>query len=110
MAEREIIWHNKRNTVLAYNEYNFNECSYALVNVDCDYRQMTVNDIFILEERFNGLIYVVTRDENNLALMNIIFPKYDQKNFDKAIILEAEISHFKFKGKVTAFIEKKKYV
>lgn len=107
MAEREILWREHKNTVLAYDEYSFNGCNYALVNINHDYRQMTQNDIFILEERFNGLIYVVVKNESNPAVMDIIFPKYDKNNFGKAVILDTEISHFLFKGKVNAFIRKK---
>jgi hypothetical protein len=110
MAEREILWPEHKKTVLAYNEYGFNGCNYALVNINSDYWQMTQNDIFILEERFNGLIYVVVKSESNPAIMNIIFPKYDENNFGKAVILDTEISHFLFKGKVSAFIKKKTFI
>ena len=69
---------------------------------------MTANDMFILEERYNNLIYVVTRQQDSNKY-TILFPDFSN-DLQRGIIVANELDQFNFKGKVVSLVQNKRVV
>ena len=69
---------------------------------------MTANDMFILEERYNSLIYVVNRQHESNKY-TILYPDFSN-DVQRGMIVANELDQFNFKGKVVSLVQNKKVV
>lgn len=106
--DREIIFGSHKDSVISYGEYPFHRANYAIVDIDSRLDAMTANDMFILEERYNSLIYVVTRQQES-DKYTILYPDFTN-DVHRGIIVANELAQFNFKGKVVSLVRNKKFV
>ena len=106
--EREIFYGSHKDSVISYGEYRFHGSNYALVDINNRLDAMTANDMFILEERYNNLIYVVTRQQDSNKY-TILFPDFSN-DLQRGIIVANELDQFNFKGKVVSLVQNKRVV
>lgn len=105
ITEREIFYGSNKDNVISYGEYRFNGANYALVDINSRLDAMTANDMFILEERYNSLIYVVTREDDSNKY-TILYPDFSN-DIHRGIIVANELEQFNFKGKVVSLVRNK---
>jgi hypothetical protein len=106
--EREIIFDSHKDSVISYGEYPFHGANYAIVDTSSSLSAMTTNDMFILEERYNSLIYVVTRQQNSNKY-TILYPDFTH-DVHRGIIVANELEQFNFKGKIVSLVRNKRLV
>ena len=106
--EREIFYGSHKDSVISYGEHHFHGANYAIVDINSRLDAMTANEMFILEERYNSLIYIVNRQHESNKY-TILYPDFSN-DVQRGMIVANELDQFNFKGKVVSLIQNKKVV